>query len=99
MDKSILENVIIRPVTTEKSVDLERDGKYVFLVRTSANKVMVQKAVEHVYKVKVASVNIMAKRKKKIQRGGKIGIKGDSAKKAIVTLKKGESIKKPTKKK
>jgi len=89
-----LKDIIIKPLMTEKIVAGEQLGKYTFLVRHTANKIMVRKAVEQVYGVKVKSVNIMPRRRKKVMRRFGEGIKGKRAKKAIVSLVKGESIKK-----
>jgi len=97
--RNSLEDVVIKPVSTEKGVDLEKEGKYVFLVRKEANKVMVQKALEKIYKAKVVKVNIIPTHTKKIWRGKGRGEKGLNAKKAIITLKKGEVLKKTAKKK
>ncbi len=93
MDNS-LKDIIIKPLMTEKIMSGEQIGKHTFLVKNSANKITVRKAVEQVYGVKVKSVNIMPSRQKKVQRRFGEGIKGVRAKKAIVTLAKGESIKK-----
>lgn len=93
MDNS-LKDIIIKPLMTEKVVSGEQQRKYTFLVRHYANKITVRKAVENVYEVKVTDVNIMPYRQKKVMRRYGEGIKGKKAKKAIVTLVKGESLKK-----
>jgi len=93
MDNS-LKDIIIKPLMTEKIMSGEQIGKHTFLVKNTANKISVRKAVEQVYGVKVKSVNIMPQRQKKVMRKYGEGIKGKRAKKAIVTLVKGESIKK-----
>lgn len=89
-----LKDTIIKPLMTEKIIAGEQIGKYTFLVKHSANKIMVRKAVEDVYGVKVKDVNIMHQRRKKVMRKFGEGTKGKLAKKAIVTLVKGQSIKK-----
>jgi len=89
-----LKDIIIKPLMTEKIISSEQIGKHTFMVKHSANKILVRKAVEKVYGVKVKSVNIMPQRRKKVTRKFGEGIKGKKAKKAIVTLAKGESIKK-----
>ena len=89
-----LKDIIIKPLMTEKIVAGEQLGKHTFLVRHTANKITVRKAVEQVYGVKVKDVNIMPQHRKKIMRKFGEGIKGRKAKKAIVTLVKGQSIKK-----
>ena len=81
-------NTLIR---TEKGTDLEVDRKYLFLVANSANKFQIRKAVEEIYKVKVDSVNTMivhGKLKRVRHQQGKT----PDWKKAIVTLKEGNSI-------
>lgn len=94
MNNNSLKDTIIKPLMTEKIVAGEQVGKYTFLVKHTANKITVRKAVEEVYGVKVKSVNIMPQRQKKVMRRFGEGTKGKRAKKAIVTLAKGESIKK-----
>ncbi|MBM3256061.1 MAG: 50S ribosomal protein L23 [Candidatus Moranbacteria bacterium] len=94
MKNDSLKDTIIKPITTEKVVAAEQQGKHTFLVKHSANKIMVRKAVEEIYGVKVKDVNIMPRRQKKVMRRYGKGIKGKKAKKAIVTLVKGESLKK-----
>jgi len=89
-----LKDIIIKPLMTEKIVAGEQLGKHTFLVRHSANKITVRKAVEQIYGVKVKDVNIMPQHQKKIMRKFGEGIKGRKAKKAIVTLVKGQSLKK-----
>lgn len=89
-----LKDVIIRPLMTEKVVSLEQTSKYSFLVRYWANKVMVRKAVEAIYGVKVRNVNMLTVKTKKVMRRRGVGTKGLKAKKAIVSLKKGDSLKK-----
>lgn len=89
-----LKDIIIKPLMTEKIVAGEQLGKYTFLVKHSANKISVRKAVEEVYGVKVKAVNIMPQQRKKVMRRFGEGIKGKKAKKAVVTLVKGQSIKK-----
>ena len=52
-------DIILRPVVTEKSMDLMDDKKYTFDVLVSATKTQVRNAVEEVFDVKVKNVNIM----------------------------------------
>ena len=91
---NISKDIIIKPLMTEKIIAGEQIGKYTFLVKDTANKISVRKAVEQVYGVKVKNVNIMPQRQKKVMRKFGEGIKGKKAKKAVVTLAKGQSIKK-----
>ena len=89
-----LKDALVYPLMTEKTVAGEKAGKYTFRVISSADKIMIKKAVEDLYKVKVTKVNIVPLRTKKVMRRSGEGIKGKRGKKAIVTLKKGETINK-----
>lgn len=80
------QDIILKPIITEKSNDLTADKKYTFKVASDATKPEIAKAVEELFGVKVASVNtINVKRKPKRLRYST----GYTAawKKAIVTLK------------
>ncbi len=84
--------IIKRPVISEKSTILsEKDNKYVFEVSLDANKIQIKKAVEDIFKVGVTKVRTMRMRGKlkrvRLQYG-----RTPEWKKAIVTLKKGDSI-------
>ncbi len=84
--------IIKRRVISEKAFMEQEEGKYVFIVDKKANKPELKKAIEAIFDVKVDSVNIInTKGKVKLFRG----IKGrrPSYKKAVVTLKEGESLK------
>lgn len=83
--------VLVKPMVTEKATTLNSVNQYVFMVETTANKISVAKAIEEVYGVKPSSVNVIKMKGKKINRGRITGKRKDF-KKAIVTLKKGESI-------
>jgi large subunit ribosomal protein L23 len=83
--------VLVKPMITEKAAHLNSINQYVFMVNTSANKISVAKAIEEVYGVKPTSVNVIKMEGKKVNRGRITGKRKDF-KKAIVTLKKGESI-------
>lgn len=87
-----MQNVIIRPVVSEKSFAAEEVGKYIFHVIPEANKDLVAKDVAKMFKVKVKKVNIV-KIPGKRKRVGRISGKRNDIKKAIVTLEKGEKIK------
>ena len=79
-------DVILKPVVTEKSMELMADKKYTFLVHTEATKSQVKEAVEKMFKgTKVASVNTMNLDGKTKRRGLVYG-KTAKTKKAIVTL-------------
>ena len=84
-------DTIISPNITEKSTSLSEHNKIVFKVHKGANKNTIKKSIEKIFKVNVVKVNtINLKGKTKLVRGKK-SIKS-GYKKAIVTLKKGQSI-------
>jgi len=83
--------VLKRPVISEKSFTSAETSKYVFLVEKNATKQEVEKAVETAFKVNVIDVNTIIMKGKVKRFGKKIGRRKDY-KKAIVTLKKGETI-------
>ena len=76
---------------SEKSNALSNTGRYVFKISRTANKIEVRKAVEAVYGVRVASVNIIVMAGKQRRYGRTLGRTQDW-KKAVVTLKAGEKI-------
>ena len=79
-------DVILKPVITEKSMDLMTDKKYTFLVHTEATKNQIKEAVEKIFNgTKVKSVNTMNLDGKKKRRGMTFG-KTAKTKKAIVQL-------------
>ncbi|MFW0862519.1 MAG: 50S ribosomal protein L23 [Candidatus Komeilibacteria bacterium] len=80
-----------RPVITEKATYLASENKYIFEVAMNANKIEVRKAIEKLYNVNVIKVNIIRSRGKKVTYG-RISGKTRKTKKAIVTLKQGQSI-------
>ena len=87
---------IIKPLVTEKMSSLsETQNKFGFIVLPSANKVEIKKEVEAKYNVNVVSVNTMnyaGKRKSRYTKAGVIKGRTKAFKKAIVTLKEGETI-------
>jgi large subunit ribosomal protein L23 len=84
--------IIIRPVITEKSTDLQSNlGKYVFEVAKKANKIEIRKAVEMVFGVRVADVHTMVVRGD-VRRVGRFFGRRPFWKKAVVTLHPGDSI-------
>lgn len=85
------ENVIVRPVISEKSYDRIAIGKYTFEVVSAANKIEIKKAVESAFKVTVTAVNTSYVRAKAKRLGYTRG-KTRGWKKAIVTLKPGDKI-------
>ena len=79
-------DVILKPVVTEKSMELMADKKYTFLVHTEATKSQIKEAVEKMFPgTKVAGVNTMNLDGKKKRRGMTFG-KTAKTKKAIVQL-------------
>ena len=91
MEKIHLYDKILSPVVTEKSTNLSEMNKIVFKVPNGANKENLKKNIEKIFKVNVTKINIINKQnRKKITRGRKVKISG--YKKAIITLKKGQSI-------
>lgn len=83
--------VIDRPLITEKTTSLVGEGKYSFKVATKANKAQIKDAVEKIFKVQVADVNIMNVRGKERGVGRRKGV-ASNWKKAIVSLKAGHRI-------
>ncbi|MGR6837430.1 50S ribosomal protein L23 [Syntrophomonas erecta] len=84
-------DIIIKPVITEKSMNLLADNKYTFIVDKRANKTEVKKAIEDIFDVKVEKVHTMVV-KGKPKRMGRFEGKTPNRKKAIVTLKPGQKI-------
>ncbi|RWR10618.1 50S ribosomal protein L23 [Siminovitchia fortis] len=78
-------DVIKRPVITERSMDLTADKKYTFEVDVKANKTQVKDAVESIFDVKVAKVNVM-NYKGKFKRMGRFAGYTNKRRKAVVTL-------------
>ena len=91
MKQTNLLDLIISPNVTEKATSLSEFNKIVFKVRKNANKKLIRKSIEKIFKVKVTKINtINLKRKNKLVKGKKSYRPG--YKKAVVTLKKGQSI-------
>ena len=83
--------IIIKPVVTEKSVDLMQENKYCFKVAKDANKIEIKNAIEEIFKVSVVNVNTVNVHGK-MKRMGRHHGRTASWKKAIVTLREGDSI-------
>ena len=91
MDKIHLYDKILSPLVTEKSTNLSEQNKIVFKVPSKANKKNIKNNNEKIFKVNVTKVNIINKQNRtKLTRGRKVKVSG--FKKAIITLKKGQSI-------
>ena len=81
----LAEDIIVRPIITEKSNDMVQQGKYTFKVNKNATKVEIANAVEKLFEVKVLKVNTISVKGKKKRVGYH---KGETSawKKAIVTI-------------
>tara|TARA_Y100001958_G_C21214497_1_gene539987 strand:+ start:882 stop:1175 length:294 start_codon:yes stop_codon:yes gene_type:complete len=91
MSKIHLYDKILSPIVTEKSTNLSEQNKLVFKVPDNSNKLILKKNIEKIFKVNVIKVNIINKQsRRKMTRGRKVKLKG--YKKAIITLKKGQTI-------
>jgi len=84
-------DTVISLMRTEKGTDLLPLNKYIFLVDMKANKFQIKEAVEQIYKVKVTKVNVSLVSGKAKRVRHQLGRTSDW-KKAIVTLKEGNSI-------
>lgn len=85
-------DIIIKPVVTEKSMDLLADNKYTFIVDKRSNKTEIKNAIEDIFKVRVEKVYTMNVKGKPKRMGKFVGRTSDR-KKAIVSLKSGQKIK------
>ena len=91
MSKLHLYDKILFPMITEKSTNMSEQNKIVFKVPFSANKKNLKTNIEKIFKVNVTKINIINKQNRtKLTRGKKVKVSG--YKKAIITLKKGQSI-------
>ncbi|GAV23825.1 50S ribosomal protein L23 [Carboxydothermus pertinax] len=84
-------DIIIRPLITEKSMDLAQENKYTFVVDKNANKIEIKAAVEQLFNVKVEKVNTI-RVKGKMKRVGRFVGRTPEYKKAIVKLRAGDKI-------
>lgn len=88
-----MQNIIIKPIVTEKTMSGSSANKFTFLVASFATKTDIKKAIKDAFNVHVVSVStstIKGKRKRIGTR--RIEIKETATKKAIVMLKKGDKI-------
>ena len=91
MGKIHLYDKILTPLVTEKSTNLSVQNKVIFKVPNRSNKINLKKNIEKIFKVNVTKINIVNKQNRtKLTRGKKVKVQG--YKKAIITLKKGQSI-------
>ena len=90
------QEILVRPILTEKMLILQDElGKYAFVVTKTANKIEIKKAVEKKFDVSVNNVhttNVSGKQKQMNTRRGITHGKRADWKKAIVTLRSGDSI-------
>ena len=91
MKKINYTDAIRSPIITEKATILSEQNKTVLKVHDPANKKTIKKNIETLFKVNVIKINIVIKKPKLKMRQGKKSYK-KGYKKAIVTLKKGQSI-------
>ncbi len=89
--------IILKPIITEKmsAISENMPERYAFRVSPKANKIEIKKAVEAMYNVTVEDVNTMSydgKRKSRYTKGGMINGRVAAFKKAIITLRKGDTI-------
>ena len=88
--------IIKKPVITEKMTAIsEKLNQFAFIVDKNANKYQIKDAVEELYGVKVVSVNTMnyeGKKKSRYTKSGVVTCRRAAFKKAIVTLKEGDTI-------
>jgi large subunit ribosomal protein L23 len=88
--------IIVKPLVTEKMTAItEKLNRFGFIVRPEANKLEIKKEVEALYNVTVVEVNTMryaGKNKSRYTRSGLINGRTNAFKKAIVTLKEGDTI-------
>ncbi|MBR0273018.1 MAG: 50S ribosomal protein L23 [Bacteroidaceae bacterium] len=87
---------IIKPLVTEKMTNItEKQNKFGFIVRPEANKVEIKNEVEALYNVTVTDISTAryaGKNKSRYTKAGLIKGRTNAFKKAIVTLKEGETI-------
>lgn len=85
--------IVKKPIITEKATDLSHLNKYVFHVAKNVSSARIKRAVNEIYGVQVIEVNVI-NRKPKLGRfrGARLALRSQGYKKAIVTLKEGQSI-------
>lgn len=88
-----LADLILQPIVTEKATFLMEENKYIFEVAPKATKPEIKAAIESLFNVTVQKVNTMNPPRKKRRVGRFLGFK-PQYKKAIVTLKEGDSLQK-----
>jgi large subunit ribosomal protein L23 len=86
-----ISDLLIKPIITEKSTLLQESGKYTFEVSKHATKPQIKSAISELFDVSVSSVNILV-RKGKPKTFGRNRIISPQTKRAIVTLKDGQTL-------
>ena len=89
LDKAL--DIIKKPITTEKSTNLQQFNQYSFVVSKNSNSFEIKNAIELIFKVKVNKVNTSILRGKGKTFKGQFGFRKDT-KRAIVTLDEGNTI-------
>ena len=84
-------DIIKKPITTEKSTNLQQFNQYSFIVSKNSNSSEIKEAIEKIFKVKVNKVNTSILRGKGKTFKGQFGFRKDT-KRAIVTLNEGNTI-------
>ena len=84
-------DIILAPVITEKTANMEAEGKYAFKVDPKANKTEIKQAIEKIFNVKVVEISTINEKPKKKRVGRYSGLSNRS-KKAIVKLAEGQTI-------
>ena len=84
-------DIIKKPITTEKSTNLQQFNQYSFIVSKNSNSIEIKSAIEAIFKVKVSKVNTSILRGKGKTFKGQYGFRKDT-KRAIVTLIEGNTI-------
>lgn len=87
-----LRQVLIAPIQSEKSYAGLEDNRYTFRVHPDATKLQVRHAIQQLFSVRVTSVNTSSVKAKPKRRGAFVGTR-PGYRKAVVTLREGDSIK------
>jgi large subunit ribosomal protein L23 len=91
MTMAKLTRVLVRPIITERSTMLQEQHKYTFEIALTANRGLVKQAVETLFNVKVLKVNTMRTPGKSRRFGPRL-VRSREVKKAVVTLRRGDTI-------
>ncbi len=92
MSRTPAENIVLRPLVTEKTLRMaERDRAYTFQVLLAANKVQIRDAIEELFKVKVTGVRTSTYLGKGRRMGRYFGTT-PTWKRAVVSVKEGDTI-------